>query len=84
MGASRIPVVNGLLQFECPRCHLPASERFYGPCGSCRAELNNEFYRAPGIVTEPGPSRFEPKMNVVPNFVATKDDFDGPDEEFPV
>jgi hypothetical protein len=26
---------------------------------------------------EPGePSRYEPKMNVVPNFVATKDDLD--------
>jgi hypothetical protein len=57
------------------------TERSYGPCGTCRTELNERFYRAPGSVPERGSSRFEPKMNVVPNFVATKDDFDGPEDD---
>ncbi len=76
-----VPVVNGPRQFVCPRCHLPVSERYYGPCATCRADLNEKFYRVPGDVEGPGPSRFEPKMNVVPNFVATKDDFDGPEDD---
>jgi hypothetical protein len=78
---SQIPVVDGLLQFDCPRCHFPVTERLYGPCGTCRAGLNEKFYRTPGSVPGPGSSRFEPKMNVVPNFVATKDDFDGPEDD---
>ena len=57
------------------------AERSYGPCGTCRAALNDKFYRAPGSVPAPGSSRFEPKMNVVPNFVATKDDFDDPEDD---
>ena len=80
----QIPVVNGLLQFACPRCHVAVTARSYGPCGACRADLNEKFYQAPGRVGEPGPSRFEPKMNVVPNFVATKDDFDGPEDDVPL
>ena len=81
MSVPQIPTVNGLLQFDCPRCHLPARERSYGPCGTCRVELNMKFYRAPGSAPDPGSSPFEPKMNVVPNFVATKDDFDGPEDD---
>jgi hypothetical protein len=80
---AELPLVDGLFRFDCPRCHQPASERFYGPCAPCRAELNEKFYRAPGSVPGPAPTPYEPKMNVVPNFVATKDDFDdGPDEPY--
>jgi hypothetical protein len=56
--------------FTCPRCKQPASERFYGPCGACRADL---------VATLSGEARhvehaaFEPRAHVVANHVATKD-----------
>lgn len=58
-----------LAAFTCPRCRADVEARFYGPCDQCRGEL-----RAAG-----GPAReieigaYEPKMNVTPNQVATKD-----------
>jgi hypothetical protein len=58
------------LDFACPRCSMPASARFYGPCDACRGEL---------VATLGGEARavevdaYEPKMNVTPNAVATKD-----------
>jgi predicted anti-sigma-YlaC factor YlaD len=57
------------MDFECPRCGAATTDEFYGPCSSCRTVL-----RAAG-----GPARtvdveaYEPKMNVTPNSVATKD-----------
>lgn len=57
-------------EITCPRCRRPATVRFYGPCDGCRSEL---------IATMGAQARrvevdaFEPKMNVVPNHVATKD-----------
>lgn len=30
---------DGLIEFECPRCHRLVRERFYGPCGVCRVNL---------------------------------------------
>ncbi|MEA3018863.1 MAG: small subunit ribosomal protein S27e [Actinomycetota bacterium] len=59
-----------LIAFACPRCTTDVHEEFYGPCASCRDEL---------VATIRGDARdvdavaFEPKMNVVPNQVATKD-----------
>ncbi|HUS62760.1 MAG TPA: hypothetical protein VMY34_11220, partial [Acidimicrobiales bacterium] len=59
-----------ILDFACPRCSTQVHERFYGPCASCRDELR---------ATMGGEGRdvevvaYEPKMNVVPNQVATKD-----------
>jgi hypothetical protein len=54
----------------CPRCRAEAEERFYGPCSSCREEL-----RATVRVeaTEVEVAAYEPKMNVTPNAVATKE-----------
>ena len=58
------------LAITCPRCRRPAAVAFYGPCDDCRAELR---------ATVAGPGRqveveaYEPKMNVVPNQVATKE-----------
>jgi hypothetical protein len=58
------------LAFECPRCGEAATERFYGPCTACRSHLT---------ATLGGPARdvevaaYEPKMNVTPNQVASKD-----------
>lgn len=40
------------LEYSCPRCHQPACERFYGPCGACRAQLNERYSPAPPVVTK--------------------------------
>lgn len=58
------------LSFTCPRCSKAATARYYGPCAVCRADL---------VATLGGDARhveavaYEPKMNVTPNAVATKD-----------
>ena len=58
------------LDFTCPRCQAPASARFYGPCDSCRAQL---VATLGGAARDVEVAAYEPKMNVVPNAVATKD-----------
>ena len=58
------------LAFDCPRCHQPVAERFYGPCSSCRAELRATLAGEARAVEA---AVYEPKMNVAPNAVATKD-----------
>lgn len=63
---------DGTLEFACPRCARPARQRFYGPCESCRDELGATLGHEPTAAQAPR-AEFEPKMNVVPNFVATKD-----------
>jgi hypothetical protein len=63
----------------CPRCGTGGGvARFYGPCEACRFELRAKF---PGDAGDAGGPRaaasgregYEPKPNVTPNFVATKD-----------
>lgn len=58
------------LDFVCPRCSLPASARFYGPCDDCRdamrASLGGEAREVEAVA-------YEPKMNVTPNAVASKE-----------
>ena len=60
----------------CPRCGTGGGvARFYGPCEACRFELRAKF---PGDAGGPraaasGREGYEPKPNVTPNFVATKD-----------
>jgi hypothetical protein len=82
---TQLPEAGGMLSFECPRCHSAVSERFYGPCAACRAQLNEKFYKAPEQGTPaPEAARFEPKMHVVPNNVAGArevDDYDDVSEE---
>ena len=56
--------------FACPRCGVTVTERFWGPCGDCRAALV-AAYR--GEATEVETTRFEPAMHVTPNHVATKE-----------
>lgn len=58
-------------EIVCPRCAAAVEETYYGPCGACRDDLR---------ATVGGPSRddvaavaYEPKMNVTPNAVATRD-----------
>ncbi len=62
------------LSFACPRCSSPVTERFYGPCEACRRQLRAEQGSESTGAPEAERTMFEPKMNVVPNHVATKDD----------
>lgn len=59
-----------LLEFACPRCQASAHERFYGPCESCRRDLRSKHGGAGRDVEV---AAYVPKMNVTPNFVATKE-----------
>ena len=59
-----------LLDFTCPRCGAPASARYYGPCESCRTDLVTKLG---GEARDVEAEAYEPKMNVTPNAVATKD-----------
>ena len=63
-------VLDELLEITCPRCGAAASARFYGPCDSCRTQMRAEIGReAREIEVE----AYEPKMNVVPNAIASKE-----------
>ena len=59
-----------LATFPCPRCNREVNERFWGPCGSCRSQL---VASVRGEAHDLETAKFEPAMNVTPNFVATKD-----------
>jgi hypothetical protein len=58
------------LDFTCPRCGQATSARFYGPCESCRQGLRAAYAAEQRDVEV---AAYEPKMNVTPNQVATKD-----------
>jgi hypothetical protein len=60
------------IEFACPRCGSPVSERLYGPCTACSAELQATIIgvRDQHMVSP----EFEPKVNVTPNAVALRDD----------
>jgi len=59
-----------MLEFACPRCSDAVSEEYYGPCTSCRTTLRAVMGNEGREVVSAG---YEPKMNVTPNAVATKD-----------
>jgi ribosomal protein S27E len=62
--------IDEVLAVTCPRCGGETPGRFYGPCATCRDTLR---------ATQGGQARaveaadYEPKMNVTPNAVASKD-----------
>jgi hypothetical protein len=56
--------------FTCPRCSEEVEERFYGPCTTCRQALAAALG---GERREVEVAAYEPKANVVPNQIATKD-----------
>ncbi len=58
------------LDFDCPRCGRAVTARFWGPCATCRDELRATVQ---GTAHEVETVAYEPKMNVTPNAVATKD-----------
>jgi hypothetical protein len=59
------------LAYACPRCGEHVTQRFYGPCDTCRGAL-----RATGAGKARAVERqaYEPKVNVTANAVASKDD----------
>lgn len=58
------------IEFRCPRCDGDVTGRFFGPCEACRNELRATVR---GEARHVEAAAYEPKMNVVPNAVATKD-----------
>lgn len=58
------------LDIVCPRCGASAQERFYGPCTSCREQLRATMGGEQKVLDD---VVYEPKMNVVPNQIATKE-----------
>ena len=62
--------MSAALSFDCPRCSKAVEETYYGPCGACRDALVAAFA---GGARDVEVVAYEPKMNVVPNQVATKD-----------
>ncbi len=62
--------VEGSLHFECPRCASTVEARYYGPCESCSRDLRANFQAESSAVEA---AEYEPKMNVTPNAIATKD-----------
>ena len=63
-------MTEALLDVVCPRCSVRNLQSFYGPCEDCREQLRATLgsERREVEVVE-----YEPKMNVTPNAVATKD-----------
>lgn len=56
--------------FTCPRCGSTVGEEYYGPCTACRARLQDAYS---GEARDVEAAAYEPKMNVTPNAVASKD-----------
>jgi hypothetical protein len=64
-------VATSTLPFACPRCGAHVTERFYGPCDTCRGALRATVA---GEARAAEAQAYEPKVNVTPNAVAVKDD----------
>ncbi len=58
------------LSFSCPRCKSEVTERLYGPCEVCRGELRASQQNEQ---SDAEAAEYEPKMNVVPNAIASKE-----------
>jgi hypothetical protein len=59
------------LAYACPRCGEHVTERFYGPCDTCRGALRATVAGEARAVER---QAYEPKMSVTPNAVASKHD----------
>ena len=59
-----------LLDFTCPRCSVAVHEAYYGPCAGCRDELRASLGTDARDIEV---AAYEPKMNVTPNAVASKE-----------
>jgi hypothetical protein len=56
--------------FDCPRCGRETAAAYWGPCPECRDQLGAAQRREARAVES---AAYEPKMNVTPNQVATKE-----------
>ncbi len=65
-----VDVGSGDLSFTCPRCGSAAEAEYYGPCPSCCQELRSAYE---GLGRDVVAEAYEPKMNVTPNAVASKE-----------
>ncbi len=63
-------MVDTAASFTCPRCGEAVIEEYYGPCSACRTALRALVGSAGRDVEV---AAYEPKMNVTPNAVATKE-----------
>jgi hypothetical protein len=63
-------MADDLLDVTCPRCGDAVRVRYYGPCDTCRDTLRATVTASARDVET---AAYEPKMNVTPNAVATKD-----------
>jgi hypothetical protein len=70
-GPGRVRLGSPIVEVTCPRCSSVDEERYYGPCEPCRLQLR-EVFRTEGRVVDV--AEYEPKMNVTPNAVASKED----------
>lgn len=59
------------VHFDCPRCGTATDDDLYGPCPRCRGELRAAYAGEARADVET--ADYEPKMNVTPNAVASKD-----------
>ena len=57
-------------EFACPRCGETVAAEYYGPCANCRDGLRATYA---GEQREVAAAAYEPKMNVVPNAIASKE-----------
>ncbi|MBA2282693.1 MAG: hypothetical protein H0W25_15900 [Acidimicrobiia bacterium] len=58
------------MTFDCPRCGAATDDDLYGPCPTCRGALRARF---DGTARDVEAAAYEPKMNVTPNAVASKE-----------
>lgn len=65
-----MPEKESVEQLSCPRCGETLVGELYGPCPACCSQLRASMA---GTAREVAVADYEPKMNVVPNQVATKD-----------
>ena len=71
-GMEPIPTTDaGDLAFSCPRCGTAVEEARYGACDACRTQLRSTMRLE---AREVNVEAYAPKMNVVPNQVALKED----------
>lgn len=59
-----------LIDVTCPRCGTAWKQRFYGPCDACRGDLRATVGGEQHALEA---TDYEPKMNVTPNAVASKE-----------
>lgn len=72
MDESADPAQAASIPGECPRCgESRTDEPFYGVCSACSTQLRSIYDGLPRA--DVAAAEYEPKMNVTPNAVASKE-----------